>query len=189
MITIYVPGDSRWDERMETFIDTPELNLELEHSLVSMSEWESKYKKPFLDEREPKSADEMFDYIYMMRLDKSIKKEDLLNMTPENVREIKAYNDEKRTATTFSKDQVGGKPLKEVITSELIYAWLVLQNIPFEVETWHVSRILTLVNVVAIKNQPPKKQNPVDAMKSSAAINKARRAAAGRGGIPHIPKH
>jgi hypothetical protein len=185
MLKVFIPGASRWDEYKEEFINTEPITIEIEHSLVSMSEWEAKYKKPFMDNKEPKTPEEMFDYIHMMCLDKTVKKEDLLNLTPENVKEIQAYIDEKRSATTFSKDQTG-KPLRETITSELIYAWLVLQNIPFEVETWHVSRILTLINVVAIKNQPPKKESPADAINRARAWKKAK---AGNVPKPHIPKH
>lgn len=184
MLEVFIPGQERWDEQREIFITTEPVRFHVEHSLVSMSEWEAKYKKPFMSDKDPKTPSEMFDYIYMMRLEKDIKKEDLVNLTPENVREIRNYIDEKRTATTFSKDQTG-KPLRETITSELIYAWLVLQNIPFEVESWHVSRILTLINVVAIKNQPPKKESQADAINRARAWKKAK---PGRVSKPHIPK-
>lgn len=182
MLTIVIPASERWDEKREIFVTTEELVLELEHSLVSISEWEAKYKKPFLGEEE-KTSDQMFDYIYMMRLDRSIKQEQLYNLTPENVRTVQAYIEDKQTATTFSKEQMG-KPTREIITSELIYCWMCQQQIPWEAQTWHLSRLLTLINVVSIKNQPPKKTNPIDTMKNHAALNRARRS-----GKPHIPKH
>lgn len=183
MLTIIIPAQSRWDEISEQFIDTEDVVLELEHSLLSMSEWEAKYKKPFMDEHNQKTAQEWFDYIYMMRLDKSITPDKLINLTAENIEQIKEYINDKRTATTLTKEQLG-KPSREIVTSELIYAWLVLQNIPFDVETWHVSRILTLVNVVSIKNQPPKKESPSDAMNRARATKRSMRASR-----PHIPKH
>lgn len=184
MLTIVIPEQSRWDEISETFIDTEAITIDLEHSLLSMSEWEAKYKKPFMDdEHHPKTTMEWFDYIYMMRLDRSLTPDKFINITAQNVEEIKAYINDKRTATTFTKEQLG-KPSREIVTSELIYAWLVLQNIPFEVEKWHVSRILTLVNVVSLKNQPPKKQSPVEAMNRARATKRSIRASK-----PHIPKH
>ena len=98
MLKVFIPGASRWDEYKEEFINTEPITIEIEHSLVSMSEWEAKYKKPFMDNKEPKTPEEMFDYIHMMCLDKTVKKEDLLNLTPENVKAIQAYIDEKRSA-------------------------------------------------------------------------------------------
>lgn len=185
MLTIVIPASSRWDEQLEEFVNTDELVLDLEHSLLSISEWEAKYKKPYLGNKEPKTASEMLDYIHMMRLDRSIKIEQLYNLTPENVKEIQEYIEDKKTATFFSKEQMG-KPTREVVTSELIYCWMTQQNIPFETERWHLSRLLTLINVVSIKNQPPKKSSPIDTMKNHAALNKARRAGSSK---PHIPKH
>ena len=183
MLKITIPADSRWDENREEFVNTEEITLELEHSLLAMSEWESKYKVPFLDPNRQKTAEEMLDYICMMSVNREISPIELANLTPEHVYEIKAYIDEKRTATTLTKEQLG-KPSREVVTSELIYCWLVQQQIPFEVEKWHISRILMLVNVVSIKNQPPKKQSPIEAMNRARATKKSIRASK-----PHIPKH
>lgn len=185
MLKVTIPAQSRWDDNKEEFVETKKFTFEIEHSLLSLSEWEAKYKRPFLDQNQPKTASEMLDYIHMMCLDKTIEIKDLVNLTPENVREIKEYIDEKRTATTLSKEQLG-KPSREIITSELIYCWMVQQQIPFEVEKWHLSRILMLINVVSIKNQPPKKSSPIDTMKNHAALNKARRASYSK---PRIPKH
>ena len=183
MLKLTIPSQNIWDESNETFYDTEEITLELEHSLLSISEWEAKYKKPFMDKSYDKTASEMLDYIHMMCLDKTIPIEKLTNLTPENVRKIKTYIEDERTATTLTKEQLG-KPSREIVTSELIYCWLVQQQIPFEVEKWHVSRILMLVNVVSLKNQPPKKSNPIEAMNRARNIKKSRRASR-----PHIPKH
>ena len=185
MLKIHIPAASRFNDITEGFIQTKELDLELEHSLVAISEWEAKYKKPFLTEVE-KTESEMFDYIQMMVVKpEGITTRDLVGLTKENVESIKAYIDDKRTATTISKDQQG-KPTREIITSELIYCWMCQQQIPWEAENWHISRLLMLINVVSIKNQPPKKQSTHETMKHHSALNKARRAQHSK---PHIPHH
>ena len=145
MLKIHIPAASRFNDITEEFIETKELDLELEHSLVAISEWEAKYKKPFLTEVE-KTESEMFDYIQMMVVKpEGITTRDLVGLTKENVESIKAYIDDKRTATTISKDQQG-KPTREIITSELIYCWMCQQQIPWEAENWHISRLLMLIN-------------------------------------------
>lgn len=186
MLKLHVPAvKDIYDEEHNKFIDCDELDLELEHSLLSLSEWESKYKKPFLT-KETKTPGEMLDYIAMMVLKpENITVKQLLGLTPDNIKTIRDYIDESRTATTISKDQQG-KPSREIITSELIYCWMCQQQIPWEAEKWHLSRLLMLINVVSIKNQPPKKQSTAETMKQHSAINKARRAKASK---PHIPRH
>lgn len=183
MIRITIPGDSIWNESLEEFVSVEDITLELEHSLYSMSKWEAKYKRPFLDNREPKSPMEMLDYICMMSIDKEIDPSQLRCLSAEDVHKIKDYIDESRTATTLSKEQLG-KPSREIVTSELIYCWMVQQNIPFEVQYWHLSRCLMLINVVSLKNQPPKKENPVQAMNRARAFKQAKHASK-----PHIPRH
>lgn len=183
MIRITIPEDSVWNDRTEEFVTVPGITLELEHSLYSMSKWESKYKRPFLDQRQEKSAMEMLDYICMMSINEEVEPKQLRNLRPEDVHKIKDYIDESRTATTLSKEQLG-KPSREIVTSELIYCWMVQQNIPFEVQYWHLSRCLMLINVVSLKNQPPKKENPVQAMNRARAFKQAKHASK-----PHIPRH
>lgn len=178
MLTITLPGGDRWDETLEEFIISDPITIQLEHSLVSLSKWEEVYKKPFLG-REEKTPMELFDYIKMMCLTQGVSDEQWYSITPENIETVKAYIDEKRTATIVSKKSQGGP--NEPITSELIYCWMVQGQIPFETQHWHLSRLLTLINVVAIKNQPPKKTSQADAVSRHRAIKQAHRS------TPHVP--
>lgn len=187
MLKIHIPAKEICNEYTDppTFIQCKDLDLELEHSLVAISEWEAKYKRPFLVNEE-KTASEFLDYISMMVVPLgSVTVEDILGITEENIKTIKAYIDDERTATTIPKDQKG-KPTREIITSELIYCWMTQQQIPWEAQHWHVRRLLMLLQVVSIKNQPPKKQSQAETMKQHAALNKARRAKSSK---PHIPHH
>lgn len=185
MLKIHLEGGERLNDNDE-FIYWDPIDVTLEHSLVSISKWEEKYKRPYMKPGDQKTAMEMFDYIKMMVVDGEVEENQWGGLTPELVKKIKDYIDDNRTATTFSEKAKKAKS-GELITSELIYCWMVQQQIPFECQYWHLSRLLTLINVVSIKNQPPEKQNPIDSINRTRELNKARRAANAK--KPHIPKH
>lgn len=173
MLHITIPGVEQWDESKEEFISTKECTLTLEHSLISLSKWESKWKKAFLGKQE-KTREETLDYIKCMTLDKNIDPEVYDHLTNENIQEINDYISDPMTATFFSDDK-NVKPNREIITSELIYYWMITLNIPDRFEKWHLNRLLTLIKVCNIKNQPPKKRSRREIMSRNAALNAARR--------------
>lgn len=174
MLRIEVPmGPADWDEEKEEFVLPSVKVLNLEHSLISLSKWESKWCKPFLTKSE-KSAEEILDYIKMMSVTSDVHPEVWNNLTQENVRDIRAYIDAPMTATTFSEDR-NGRTNREIITSELIYYWMIALNIPFECQKWHLNRLLTLIRVCNIKNAPPKKMSKRELMSRNAQLNAARR--------------
>ena len=173
MLCIKIPAQEFWDENSNEFIHTKETTLTLEHSLVSISKWESKWCKPFLS-KEPKTTEETFDYIKCMTLTQNVPPETYRLLTNENILEIKEYIDNPHTATTFHTNQNGPKS-NETVTSELVYYWMVTLNIPWEAQKWHINRLLTLVRVCQIKMAPPKKMSQRDLMNRNAALNAARR--------------
>ena len=168
MLQITVPiSPEIWDEKNEEFIEPKTASLQLEHSLVSISKWESKWHKPFLS-KEPKTVAETIDYIKCMTLTQNVKSEVYDHLSKENIEEINAYIDDPKTATTFSKDRKSARS-REIITSELIYYWMVVLNIPFECQKWHLNRLLTLIRVCNVKNQPPKKMSRKQIMERNRA--------------------
>lgn len=173
MLQITVPGREQWDELNQEFVCSKEQTLQLEHSLVSLSKWESKWNKPFLT-NQPKTHEETIDYVRCMTLTQNVKPEVYRNLTSENLEEIYKYIDSPMTATTFS-DTGGKKANREVTTSELIYYWMVALEIPFECQKWHLNRLITLIRVCNVKNQPPKKQSSRSTLNQYAALNAARR--------------
>lgn len=176
MLRIKVPlGAEEWDEVKEEFTHFGEATLDLEHSLVSLSKWESKWHKPFFNPREEKTAEELLDYIQMMALTPDVPTEVWDNLTQENIRDIRAYLDNPMTATTFSKT-TKTQSSREIITSELIYYWMIALQIPSQYDNWHINRLLTLIRVCEIKNSPPKKRSKSDIMRQNAALNAQRRA-------------
>lgn len=173
MLRVTIPATELWDEVKEEFINVKEQTLQLEHSLVSLSKWESKWHKPFIS-KDTKTEEETIDYIKCMTITQNVDPK-VYDFIPSNILdEIKEYIDDKRTATWFAEDK-GGKSNSEQITSELIYYWMIAQNIPFECEKWHLNRLLTLIKVCNIKSQPTKKMSEKALMSRNAALNAARR--------------
>lgn len=173
MLQITIPPVELWDERTQQFLIMEETTLQLEHSLVSLSKWESKWNKPFLTKK-AKTNEETIDYIRCMTLTKNVRPEVYYCLTNDNFKQINDYIDAPMTATTFSEDK-SGKTNREIITSEIIYYWMIAQNIPPEYQKWHLNRLLTLIRVCNIKNTPPKKMSAKETARQYAAMNAARR--------------
>jgi len=176
MLRIEIPiSPEGWDEKKQEFVIPRTQVLQLEHSLVSLSKWESKWCKPFFSNDE-KTYEEVLDYIKCMTLTQNVKEEvyDYLNDT--NVTEINKYINAPMTATTFSNSNNGGRS-REIITSELIYYWMIKLNIPVEFQKWHINRLLTLIRVCEIKETPAKKMSRGELMRRNASLNEARRKA------------
>lgn len=172
MLTVTIPSVEKWNEKNNEFVHTKSQTLQLEHSLVSISKWESRWNKPFLS-REEKTSLEILDYIRCMTTTQNISDEVYENIPTGVIQKIINYISLPMTATTFREDDVKGK--KEVVTSEIIYYWMVTLNIPFECQKWHLNRLLTLIRVCNIKNQPKKKINKKDLISRNARLNAARK--------------
>lgn len=173
MLRITIPAVEQWDEEKQEFISTKEHKLSLEHSLVSLSKWESKWCKVFLTKQE-KTFEETLDYIKFMTLTQNVDPEVYKYLTNGNIDEVNRYIEAPMTATYFSEDK-NGKTSREQITAEIIYYWMISLNIPFECQKWHLNRLLTLIKVCNIKNTPPKKRSKKEIMSRNAALNAARR--------------
>ncbi len=175
MLQIKVPiGLEGWDEKKRQFVEPKIQVLRLEHSLVSLSKWESKWCKPFFSKKE-KTYEETIDYIKCMTLTQNVDPDVYEYLTEENFKQVNEYIVAPMTATTFSEDR-SGKVNREIITSELIYYWMIALNIPVEFQKWHINRLLTLIRVCNVKNTPPKKRSKRDIARENAMLNAQRRA-------------
>jgi len=174
MLRITIPvGAEQWNEAKQEFIYPKEQTLQLEHSLVSLSKWESKWCKPFLTKQE-KTLEETLDYVKCMTLTSNVNPDVYNYLTVSCIDQINQYIDAPMTATTFSEDKVT-RSNREQVTAEIIYYWMIALNIPFECQKWHLNRLLTLIRVCNIKNSPPKKRSRREIMSRNTALNAARR--------------
>lgn len=172
MLKITIPAIEQYDEVNEEFINSKETSLQLEHSLVSLSKWESKWCKPFLS-KEEKTIDETIDYIRCMTMTQNVPDDAYRNITNRNIIQVRNYIDADMTATTFMKEHKSTN--KEIITAEIIYYWMIAENIPFDCQKWHLNRLLTLINVCSLKNSPPKKMSKNELLNRNRELNAARR--------------
>ena len=180
MLTLNVIGNERFDESTKKFVVESQFVLQLEHSLVSLSMWESKWEKAFLT-KDAKTPDEISDYVRAMILTPNVTDEMLSQLTTEHTKQINEYIDAKMTATWFYEPP-SRKTSSETVTSELIYYWMIALTIPFECQHWHLNRLLTLIRVCNVKNAPPKKMSRAEVAARNSALNAQRKAALGTTG-------
>ena len=173
MLTIVVPAVESFDPITETFFETKEQKLQLEHSLLSIAKWESKWKKPFLDKSE-KTPEESRDYVRCMTITQNVNPNVYYALTEENYSEIIAYMEDPMTATWFSDSH--RPPSREIVTADIVYYYMTALQIPFSCEKWHFNRLMTLIRVCSEKNKPPKKMSRRSIMTQNQALNAARRA-------------
>jgi hypothetical protein len=176
MLVVNIPETEGYDSRKNLFYNVKSQTISFEHSLVSISKWESKWHKPFLEKSE-KTEEETIDYIKCMTITPNVSDDVyvIISRSSSILKQIKDYIDDPMTATTFSN--INGPPNREIITSEIIYYWMTALNIPFECQKWHLNRLLTLIKVCNIKNSPSKKMPQKEAMSRQRSLNAARRRA------------
>ena len=175
MLKITVPGGEYYDSKENRFYATKEQVLSLEHSLVSISKWESKWHKPFLT-NENKTVEQTRDYVRCMTLTQNVDPKVYNLLTSNNIKEINEYIEDPMTASWVSEPRGSGRN-REVITSELIYYWMIALGVPIECQKWHLNRLLMLIKICNAKNKPPEKMSKSALMKRNSQLNAMRRKA------------
>lgn len=173
MLTITVPGNEFFNEETEEFVSFGDVRLSFEHSLSSLSKWETIWEKAFLG-NEAKTTEEVTSYIKCMCLTPDVSEEVFSRMTDQNLKEINVYINRKMTATWFQKP-ANTRTSREVTTAELIYYWMFALDIPMKCEDWHLSRLFTLIEVVNVKRSPAKKRPPGESADQRRALNESRK--------------
>lgn len=174
MLKITVPKTELFDETKNMFIEVNEQTLALEHSLVSLSKWESKWCKPYLT-REAKSVEEVLDYIRCMTITQNVDPNVYKCLTSEHLAQINEYINAPMTAAWFSKNDTPPSRSSEQVTSDIIYYDMIACGIPFECQKWHLNRLLTLIHICNEKNKPPKKMSKNATMTRYKTLNAQRR--------------
>ena len=175
MLQLKILGTELFDERTQKFIQAKGQTLSLEHSLVSISKWEAKYKKPFLS-KDQKTVEETLDYIRFMTITQNVDPNVYSMLTPEHIKQVMDYIDDPMTATTIAKKEGQGSG-RAIVTSEVIYYYMTAYQIPFDpCQKWHLNRLMMLIKVCDEKNAPKKKMNRRDTAAKYSSLNAARRA-------------
>lgn len=169
---IFIPPDR--------FVYTKETSFKIEHSLVAIAKWEAKWHVPFLDINTKKTNEMMIDYIRCMTISQNVDPAVYNCIPPSVIQEINDYIDDPMTATWFTDTHKTGKG--EIVTNELIYYWMIAQQIPMECAKWHFNHLMTLIRVCSEKNAPQKKMSKRDIYSQNRALNAARRKAHGTKG-------
>lgn len=176
-LTITIPDKDMFDEKKSEFFTIHGATITLEHSLVSVSKWESIWKKPFIS-KDPKTQEETISYIKCMTLTKNVNPDVYKILTIENFNEIEKYIEDPMTATWFSEQENKNKN-RRVVTAELIYYWMIALNIPVEFQKWHFNRLITLIQVCNEESGEGSKKrlSKRELLERNHRMNEARRAA------------
>lgn len=174
MLKIEVKPIEYWDAKKNEFVMKGEKRtIYLEHSLVSISKWEAKWGVSFISKLNEQSNSQIADYIKCMTITQNVPDDLYLQLTADDINKINEYIGKPMTATTFSSSDNGKN--RDIITSELIYYWMISHNIPMECQKWHLNRLLVLIRICSIKNAPEKKTNKKDLINKYASLNAQRR--------------
>ena len=174
MLQLTIAKGEAWNEINEEFIYVNEHTLQLEHSLLSLSKWESRWHKPFLSKQD-KTVEETIDYVRCMNLTPYVDPNVYWFINNEHITRVNQYIEDPMTATWFSNKSSKEVGSKEIVTAEIIYYWMIALNIPFECEQWHLNKLLTLIQVCNIKNSTSDKMSKKETMSRNRALNAARK--------------
>lgn len=172
MLELTIPRRTFFKESTNEFVEFNEIKLKLEHSLISLSKWESKKKKPFLSDKKHSKSD-MIYYIECMSLDSSIDPRVYHTIPDDFYQIICDYIEDSMTATTISDNSTNSN--RDIVTSEIIYYWMIELGIPFECQKWHLSRLMMLIRVCSIKKGPQKKMSKREILEQNRKLNEERR--------------
>lgn len=174
MLEVCIPKQEYYDEDKNEFITVNEINFKMEHSLVSIRDWEAKWNVPFLGKTE-KTTEQIYDYLRCMTLEPKITDCGIYKRVPlKELERIIEYIRSTMTATTFC-DFGSNKPNREIVTADVIYYWMITLNIPIEFQYVHLDQLLTLIRVASVKNAPKRKMSQKDTLRMYAKLNEERR--------------
>lgn len=175
MLPLKIPSFEYYDEKKGEFGRTKDTTLLLEHSLIAVAKWESKWNLPFLGRRD-KTVDQCIDYVRCMTTNPGVNPVVYYGLTTGMFDTIDEYINRPMTAAWFTDKKDTKQGSRETVTADLIYYWMIALHIPLECEKWHLNRLLTLIRICNIKNAPAKKMSRQEILERNRALNAARKA-------------
>lgn len=173
MITIHFEEMEYYDEQLNRFYTLPPKVVNFEYSLAAVAEWEAIWKIPLLNTELGVDSD-MFLSLAMCMSDDRELLEYYLDDTEKA--ELHKYLSDSQTATTINSSQNGNTTGRgKVYTAEEIYALMFMNGIPIEWESRNLNRLLVILRIISIYQNPPKKMSQQDVMKQNARLNRERK--------------
>lgn len=159
--TITLKAGELYDEEKEEFINISEdKSIVIEHSLLSISKWESKWHKIYLDDKLKLTHEESLDYIRCMTLTQNVDPNYYRLIDNNKLIEIQKYMNDPYSATYFNEVPRGtAQRHSEKISSEVLYYYMFKLGIPKDCEKWHINRLQNLIRIFSIKDAPDQKMN------------------------------
>lgn len=178
MFVLNIKEKVLWNEKDQEFVTISPYTIKIEHSLLSIRKWESKWHKPFMTQTQKTQAEQK-DYVRCMTIGYELPEEVYATLDAQEMNEVFTYMNEPMTATWFSENdqkQAKSKMGSETVTYEIVYYWMSKLNIPYDCEKWHINSLMTLIKVSMLKEQPSKKMSKRDVMSQNRALNEQRKA-------------
>lgn len=172
MLTLAIGGKEYFDESQMRFITPEKVVVHLEHCLKALARWESKWNISFLSAKSL-TREQQIDYYWCMDITESVNRDAFLYLTKDQEHQIEEYINQKMTATTITR-RGPHPPSRKIVTAEVIYCWMIQQGIPFECDTWHLNRLMMLIEVCMAESGPQKKMGMREQMEQQRALNAAR---------------
>ena len=174
------PGTWDGEKRVKKLIRVPAIHLVLEHSLLSISKWESEWQIPFVETKRM-TAKQFLSYCKCMTINQQKDPNVYQFLRNQDVVKIKDYLDNPMTARIKRKSKGGGRS-RIMMTSEYFYAVMVQYGIPFDCDKWHFNRLIALIECCQAMNGEGPKMNYRERQKYYAELNAQRRKALGTKG-------
>lgn len=172
MLKIIVPETELFDQTNGEFLTVKKQILMLEHSLVSISKWESKWKIPYLY-TERKTLEQDRDYVRCMTITQNVDPIIYKCLTKEVWDKIYDYMNDPMTASNVPSKKKPG--VKNIVTAETIRYWMIMFNIPVEYEKWHINQLLALIKYCEWKQSDSEKLTPSELYARNSRLNAERK--------------
>jgi len=177
MLTITIPDKKYFNENTNEFFVLKGRTITMQHSLYSIRKWESKWHTYYLDNKNL-TTEQIIDYFRMMTITRDVDPRIYMNLSAENIQEISKYIHDPMTATTFKdlKSRQRSRGRREITTSEIVYYWMIINDIPFECEKWHLNQLMTLIRVCSDAKVPEQKMTEKEIFEYNKSLNERNRA-------------
>lgn len=172
MLTLVIREPDLWDEEKAQFVLGKEHRYRLEHSLISISNWETEFERSFFNEP-PTTWEEQIAYVKAMTIKPELTDEMAKYITAADLVAVNEYINKKKSGSNPHRDDKKKGSSRSYLTTEQIYSWMVGFNIPFETAKWPFQRLWNLILFCEGQNKKPRKYSAKE-RRAIVAANRAK---------------